>query len=52
MAETSMNEITPHSFPLPSGERTKVRGLWVFGYWCLFGAWDLVIGIYFTAIEF
>ncbi|MBM4324046.1 MAG: hypothetical protein FJ115_10845 [Deltaproteobacteria bacterium] len=43
MTKISINEIAPHPFPLPSGERIKVRGS--FGHWILFGAWDLGIGI-------
>jgi len=38
MTKISINEIAPHPFPLPSGERIKVRGS--------FGHWNLVIGYY------
>jgi hypothetical protein len=40
--------IAPHPFPLPTGERGRVRGvlvIWILDNWNLSGIWNLIIGI-------
>jgi hypothetical protein len=39
----------PHPIPLPSGERGRVRGVWVIGHWVI--GYYLVLGIWLLEFE-